>query len=44
MTINHFSPAETATELDRNIIGQQDAKRAVAIALPNRWRRARLTE
>ncbi|AQS85061.1 MAG: ATP-dependent protease ATPase subunit HslU [Acetobacter aceti] len=44
MTINHFSPAETVTELDRYIIGQQDAKRAVAIALRNRWRRAQLPE
>lgn len=44
MTINHFSPAETVTELDRYIIGQNDAKRAVAIALRNRWRRAQLPE
>ncbi|BCI66904.1 ATP-dependent protease ATPase subunit HslU [Acetobacter aceti] len=44
MTINHFSPAETVAELDRYIIGQNDAKRAVAIALRNRWRRAQLPE
>ncbi|NHN88080.1 ATP-dependent protease ATPase subunit HslU [Acetobacter conturbans] len=44
MTINHFSPAETVTELDRYVIGQTDAKRAVAIALRNRWRRAQLPE
>ncbi|MFT8717867.1 ATP-dependent protease ATPase subunit HslU [Acetobacter sp.] len=44
MTINHFSPAETVAELDRYIIGQKDAKRAVAIALRNRWRRAQLPE
>lgn len=37
-----FSPRETVSELDRHIIGQQDAKRAVAIALRNRWRRSRL--
>ena len=34
-----FSPRETVSELDRFIIGQHDAKRAVAIALRNRWRR-----
>ena len=34
-----FSPREIVSELDRYIIGQQDAKRAVAIALRNRWRR-----
>ncbi|EDQ35266.1 ATP-dependent protease HslVU, ATPase subunit [Hoeflea phototrophica DFL-43] len=38
-----FSPRETVTELDRFIIGQKDAKRAVAIALRNRWRRQQLT-
>jgi ATP-dependent HslUV protease ATP-binding subunit HslU len=38
-----FSPRETVTELDRYIIGQKDAKRAVAIALRNRWRRQQLT-
>jgi ATP-dependent HslUV protease ATP-binding subunit HslU len=37
-----FSPRETVSELDRYIVGQQDAKRAVAIALRNRWRRLRL--
>ncbi len=37
-----FSPRETVSELDRFIIGQKDAKRAVAIALRNRWRRMRL--
>ena len=37
-----FSPREIVSELDRFIIGQQDAKRAVAIALRNRWRRQRL--
>jgi ATP-dependent HslUV protease ATP-binding subunit HslU len=37
-----FSPRETVSELDRYIIGQNDAKRAVAIALRNRWRRQQL--
>jgi ATP-dependent HslUV protease ATP-binding subunit HslU len=37
-----FSPRETVSELDRFIIGQNDAKRAVAIALRNRWRRQQL--
>ncbi|MFP4464294.1 MAG: ATP-dependent protease ATPase subunit HslU [Alphaproteobacteria bacterium] len=37
-----FSPRETVSELDRYIIGQKDAKRAVAIALRNRWRRSKL--
>jgi ATP-dependent HslUV protease ATP-binding subunit HslU len=37
-----FSPREIVSELDRHIIGQQDAKRAVAIALRNRWRRQQL--
>ena len=38
-----FSPREIVSELDRFIIGQNDAKRAVAIALRNRWRRQQLT-
>jgi ATP-dependent HslUV protease ATP-binding subunit HslU len=37
-----FSPREIVSELDRHIVGQNDAKRAVAIALRNRWRRQRL--
>jgi ATP-dependent HslUV protease ATP-binding subunit HslU len=37
-----FSPREIVSELDRFIIGQKDAKRAVAIALRNRWRRSQL--
>ncbi|MDZ4737917.1 MAG: ATP-dependent protease ATPase subunit HslU [Rhodospirillaceae bacterium] len=37
-----FSPREIVSELDRHIVGQQDAKRAVAIALRNRWRRQQL--
>jgi len=39
-----FSPREIVSELDRFIIGQSDAKRAVAIALRNRWRRQQLEE
>src|SRR5947209_17164862 len=38
-----FSPREIVSELDKHIVGQQDAKRAVAIALRNRWRRLQLT-
>ncbi len=37
-----FSPREIVSELDRYIVGQNDAKRAVAIALRNRWRRQQL--
>ncbi|MCO5090487.1 ATP-dependent protease ATPase subunit HslU [Bosea sp. (in: a-proteobacteria)] len=37
-----FSPREIVSELDRFIVGQRDAKRAVAIALRNRWRRQQL--
>ncbi len=37
-----FSPREIVSELDRYIVGQDDAKRAVAIALRNRWRRQQL--
>ncbi|WP_417624511.1 ATP-dependent protease ATPase subunit HslU [Paremcibacter congregatus] len=39
-----FSPREIVSELDRYIIGQKDAKRAVAIALRNRWRRHQLDD
>src|SRR5512146_2104579 len=39
-----FSPREIVSELDRFIVGQGDAKRAVAIALRNRWRRQQLEE
>ena len=38
-----LSPREIVSELDRYIVGQAEAKRAVAIALRNRWRRLRLT-
>ncbi|MBN9256670.1 MULTISPECIES: ATP-dependent protease ATPase subunit HslU [unclassified Mesorhizobium] len=40
--MSNFSPREIVSELDRFIIGQKDAKRAVAIALRNRWRRQQL--
>jgi ATP-dependent HslUV protease ATP-binding subunit HslU len=39
-----FSPREIVSELDRYIVGQTDAKRAVAIALRNRWRRLQLDD
>jgi len=39
-----LTPREIVSELDRYIVGQQDAKRAVAIALRNRWRRQQLSE
>ncbi len=39
-----FSPREIVGELDRFIIGQQDAKKAVAVALRNRWRRQQLDD
>jgi len=40
--MSHMTPREIVQELDKHIIGQQSAKRAVAIALRNRWRRAQL--
>ena len=42
--MTNFSPREIVSELDRFIIGQNDAKRAVAIALRNRWRRQQLPD
>ncbi len=42
--MSSFSPREIVSELDRFIIGQKDAKRAVAIALRNRWRRQQLDD
>ncbi|MBK1663206.1 HslU--HslV peptidase ATPase subunit [Rhodospirillum rubrum] len=42
--MNAFTPREIVSELDRHIVGQKDAKRAVAIALRNRWRRQQLSE
>jgi len=44
MTDTNFSPREIVAELDRNIVGQHDAKRAVAVALRNRWRRQQLSD
>jgi ATP-dependent HslUV protease ATP-binding subunit HslU len=41
--MTNFSPREIVSELDRFIVGQNDAKRAVAVALRNRWRRLQLT-
>ncbi|SFV37686.1 ATP-dependent HslUV protease ATP-binding subunit HslU [Devosia crocina] len=43
MSETNFSPREIVSELDRNIVGQHDAKRAVAVALRNRWRRQQLS-
>ena len=42
--MTEFSPREIVSELDRHIVAQSDAKRAVAIALRNRWRRRRVDE
>ena len=44
MSDKNFSPREIVSELDRYIVGQHDAKRAVAVALRNRWRRQQLPE
>jgi len=44
MEVPTYSPREIVGELDRFIVGQEDAKRAVAIALRNRWRRQQLPE
>src|SRR6202048_847826 len=44
MQVPTYSPREIVSELDRFIVGQGDAKRAVAIALRNRWRRQQLPE
>src|ERR1700691_4069745 len=42
MTATFFPPREIVSELDKYIVGQTDAKRAVAIAVRNRWRRQQL--
>lgn len=44
MTSTNFSPREIVSELDRYIIGQTEAKKAVAVALRNRWRRMQVDE
>jgi ATP-dependent HslUV protease ATP-binding subunit HslU len=41
---DHLTPRETVAELDKFIVGQEDAKRSVAIALRNRWRRQQIPE
>ncbi len=42
--MSSMTPQEIVSELDRHIVGQKDAKRAVAIALRNRWRRQQVDE
>ncbi|HLL90846.1 MAG TPA: ATP-dependent protease ATPase subunit HslU, partial [Tepidisphaeraceae bacterium] len=42
--MQHLTPKEIVAELDRYIVGQTDAKRAVAVAIRNRWRRQQLPE
>jgi ATP-dependent HslUV protease ATP-binding subunit HslU len=42
--MRHLTPREIVSELDKYIVGQHDAKRAVAVAIRNRWRRQRLPE
>jgi ATP-dependent HslUV protease ATP-binding subunit HslU len=42
--VSDLTPRQIVAELDRDIVGQQDAKKAVALALRNRWRRRRLSE
>ncbi|MDX1514817.1 MAG: ATP-dependent protease ATPase subunit HslU [Gammaproteobacteria bacterium] len=42
--MSHMTPREIVHELDKHIVGQSDAKRAVAIALRNRWRRSQVPE
>ena len=44
MTNAMMTPREIVSELDKDIVGQNDAKRAVAVALRNRWRRSRVAE
>ena len=44
MKLQPFTPREVVSELDRYIVGQNEAKRAVAIALRNRWRRQQVPE
>src|SRR6266550_2808918 len=42
--MHHLTPKQIVAELDKHIVGQQDAKRAVAVAIRNRWRRQQLPE
>ncbi|GAB5406319.1 MAG: ATP-dependent protease ATPase subunit HslU [Aureliella sp.] len=43
-TDDHWTPRQTVAELDRYVVGQPEAKRAIAIAVRNRWRRSQLPE
>src|SRR5215510_15352416 len=42
--MQHLTPRQIVSELDKFIVGQRDAKRAVAVAVRNRWRRQQLPE
>jgi ATP-dependent HslUV protease ATP-binding subunit HslU len=42
--MSHMTPSEIVSELDKHIVGQDAAKRAVAIALRNRWRRQQVAD
>ena len=42
--MTNFSPREIVSELDRYIVGQEEAKKAVAVALRNRWRRMQVPQ
>ncbi len=42
--MHELTPRQIVAELDRHIVGQADAKRAVAIAIRNRWRRQQLPD
>ena len=42
--MSQMTPREIVQELDKHIVGQDDAKRSVAIALRNRWRRVQISE
>jgi ATP-dependent HslUV protease ATP-binding subunit HslU len=42
--MQNLTPRQIVAELDRHIVGQDDAKRAVAIAIRNRWRRQQLDD
>ena len=44
MSATTMTPAEIVSELDKNIVGQNKAKRSVAVALRNRWRRQQVAE
>ena len=44
MTAMNMTPQEIVSELDKHVVGQDKAKRAVAIALRNRWRRQQVAE